>query len=43
MRLAAYQFAVCGNIDHNLEIIKKAIVSASENPGMEKKLFLTMK
>ena len=31
MRLAAYQFAVCGDIDHNLEIIKKAIVSASEN------------
>ena len=29
MRLAAYQFAVCGDIDHNLEIIKKAIVSAS--------------
>ena len=24
MRLAAYQFAVCGDIDHNLEIIKKA-------------------
>ena len=23
MRLAAYQFAVCGDIDHNLEIIKK--------------------
>ena len=31
MRLAAYQFAVCGDIDHNLEIIKKAIASASEN------------
>lgn len=31
MRLAAYQFAVGGDIDHNLEIIKKAIVSASEN------------
>ena len=24
MRLAAYQFAVCGDIDHNLEIIKKS-------------------
>ncbi len=30
MRLAAYQFAVCGDIDHNLEIIKKAVAEASE-------------
>ncbi|MCR4566517.1 MAG: hypothetical protein K5769_00495 [Pseudobutyrivibrio sp.] len=31
MRLAAYQFATSGNCNHNLEIIKKAIVRASEN------------
>ncbi len=31
MRLAAYQFAVCGELDHNLEIIKKAVKQAAEN------------
>ena len=31
MRLAAYQFATSGNLNHNFEIIKKAIVQASEN------------
>lgn len=31
MRLAAYQFAVCGDLDHNFEIIKNAILQASEN------------
>lgn len=31
MRLAAYQFAVCGDLDHNLEIIKKAVKQAAEN------------
>ena len=31
MRLAAYQFAVCGDIGHNLDIINKAIVQAAEN------------
>ena len=31
MRLAAYQFAICGDIDHNLETIKKAILKAYEN------------
>ena len=39
MRLAAYQFAVCGDIDHNLEIIKKAIVSAL----VQKKCMKTIK
>ena len=31
MRLAAYQFAVGGDIKHNLTVIKKAIGQASEN------------
>ena len=31
MRLAAYQFATCGNLDNNFEIIKKAIGQAAEN------------
>ena len=31
MRLAAYQFAACGDIDRNFKIIKKAIWQASEN------------
>ena len=31
MRLAAYQFAVCGELDHNLEIVKKTVIQAAEN------------
>ena len=31
MRLAAYQFAVCGKLEHNLEIVKKAVIQAAEN------------
>ncbi len=31
MRLAAYQFAVCGDIEHNLTEIKRAVELASEN------------
>ena len=31
MRLAAYQFATCGNLNRNIGIIKKAIEQASEN------------
>lgn len=31
MRLAAYQFGVCGELDYNLEIIKKAVKQAAEN------------
>lgn len=31
MRLAGYQFAVCGDINQNYEIIKNAIVQAVEN------------
>lgn len=29
MKIGAYQFAVSGNINHNMEIIKKAIIQAS--------------
>lgn len=38
MRLAAYQFATCGNLDNNFEIIKKAIGQAAENKVDLKKL-----
>ena len=31
MRLAAYQFAGCGELDHNLEIVKKTVIQAAEN------------
>ena len=31
MRLAAYQFAVCRELDHNLEIVKKTVIQAAEN------------
>ncbi len=29
MKIGAYQFAVTNNINHNMEIIKKAIIQAS--------------
>ena len=31
MRLAAYQFAVCGDLEYNLDIIKRATAQAAEN------------
>lgn len=31
MRLAAYQFVVCGKLEHNIEIVKKAVIQAAEN------------
>ena len=31
MRIAAYQFAPCGDLDRNIEKIKDAIAQAAEN------------
>ena len=32
MRLAAYQFAVCGDLDHNLKMIKRRLHVLSTHP-----------